>query len=223
MSISHRKRKVFKEHRNGRPKIPCKKGVLRNFTKFTWKHLCQSLYFNEVAGLSPATLLIKRLWHRCFPVKFAKFLRTSFLTEHFQWLLLTAPNFVSVPRLCTIQNASNSLTKAQLRTPFLQNSSQWLLSNVRYFFKKGKNRNNFSYLLWAYYAWNLPVATKLKSFSSIILKKLLESIVQFFRSVIKRSTSTTSATSRQTYTTSGQTDTTNRKTSSTSKKTSTTS
>ena len=28
-----------------------KKGVLRNFTKFTGKHLCQSLLFNKVAGL----------------------------------------------------------------------------------------------------------------------------------------------------------------------------
>ena len=27
-----------------------KKGVLRNFTKFTGKHLCQSLFFNKVAG-----------------------------------------------------------------------------------------------------------------------------------------------------------------------------
>ena len=28
----------------------CKKGVLRNFAKFTGKHLCQSLFFNKVAG-----------------------------------------------------------------------------------------------------------------------------------------------------------------------------
>ena len=51
-----------------------KKGVLRNYAKFVGKHLCQSLFFNKVAGL-PATLLKKRLWHRCFPVNFAKFLR----------------------------------------------------------------------------------------------------------------------------------------------------
>ena len=36
----------------------------------------------------PTTLLKKRTWHRCFPVKFAKFLRTLFLIEHLQWLLL---------------------------------------------------------------------------------------------------------------------------------------
>ena len=51
--------------------------VLRNFTKFTEKYL----------GLS-ATFLKKRLWHRCFPVSFVKFLRTLFLTEQLLWLLL---------------------------------------------------------------------------------------------------------------------------------------
>ena len=49
-----------------------KKGVFRNFAKFTEKHLCQSLFFNKVAGLK------KRPWHRCFHVNFAKFLGTSF-------------------------------------------------------------------------------------------------------------------------------------------------
>ena len=43
----------------------CKKGVLRNFAKLTGKHLCQSLYFNEVACLTVA-----------------------FLTEHLRWLPL---------------------------------------------------------------------------------------------------------------------------------------
>ena len=30
-----------------------KKGVLRNFTKFTGKQLLQKLFFNKVAGLRP--------------------------------------------------------------------------------------------------------------------------------------------------------------------------
>ena len=71
----------------------CEKGVLRNFAKFTGKHLCKSLFFNKVAGLRPATLLKKRLWHRCFSVNFAKFLRTPFLTEHLRWLLLIISNY----------------------------------------------------------------------------------------------------------------------------------
>ena len=65
-----------------------KKSVLRNVAKFTGRHLCQSLFFNQVAGLRPATLLKKRLWHRCFPVNFTKFLRTPILTEHLCWLIL---------------------------------------------------------------------------------------------------------------------------------------
>ena len=53
-----------------------RKGVLRNFGKFMGKHHCQNLFFNKVADLRPATLLKKRLWLRCFPENFAKFLRT---------------------------------------------------------------------------------------------------------------------------------------------------
>ena len=37
------------------------------------KHLCQSLFLNKVAGIRPATLFKKRLWHRCFPVNFETF------------------------------------------------------------------------------------------------------------------------------------------------------
>ena len=33
------------------PEVFCKKGVFRNFAKFTGKCLCQSLFFNRVAGL----------------------------------------------------------------------------------------------------------------------------------------------------------------------------
>ena len=60
----------------------------QNFAKFTGTYLCQSLFFNKVAGLRPATLLKKRLWHRCFPVNFAKFHRTFFLQNRSGRLLL---------------------------------------------------------------------------------------------------------------------------------------
>ena len=47
------------------------------------------IQFTEAAAqLRPATLLKKGLQHRCFPVKFAKFLRKAFFTEHLRWLLL---------------------------------------------------------------------------------------------------------------------------------------
>ena len=74
--------------RSSRPEVFFRKGVLRNFAKFTGKRLCQSLFFNKVAGLRSATVFKKRLWHMCFPVNFAKFLRTLFFIEHLWWLLL---------------------------------------------------------------------------------------------------------------------------------------
>ena len=48
---------------------------INNFAKFT-ENIC-------------ATLLKKRLWHRRFPVNFAKFLTTLFFIEHLWWQLLT--------------------------------------------------------------------------------------------------------------------------------------
>ena len=47
--------------RSSRLEVSCRKGVLRNFTKFTGKHLCQNLFFNKVAGIRPTTLLEMRL------------------------------------------------------------------------------------------------------------------------------------------------------------------
>ena len=64
------------------------KSVLRNFTKFTGKHLCQSISLSKVVGLRSATLLKKRLWHRFFPVNFAKFLRIPLLQNTSGRLLL---------------------------------------------------------------------------------------------------------------------------------------
>ena len=80
--------------RSSRPEVFYKKVVLRNFAKFTRKHLRQRVFFNKVAGLR---LFIKKgLWHRCFLVNFAKFLRTPFVTEHMWWLLLNTVNISDV-------------------------------------------------------------------------------------------------------------------------------
>ena len=43
--------------RSSHSEVFCKIGVLRNFAKFTGKRLCESLFFNNVAGLRAATLL----------------------------------------------------------------------------------------------------------------------------------------------------------------------
>ena len=45
------------------PKVFCKKGVLKNFKKFTGKHLRQNLSFNKVAGTYDNGLRIDRVAH----------------------------------------------------------------------------------------------------------------------------------------------------------------
>ena len=37
----------FKKNRSSRPEVFCKKGVRKNFAKFTGKHLCQSFFFKK--------------------------------------------------------------------------------------------------------------------------------------------------------------------------------
>ena len=58
------------------------KKVFLEISQNSQKHLCQSLFFVPVPCLRPAALLKKRLLQRCFPVNFAKFLRTTSFIEH---------------------------------------------------------------------------------------------------------------------------------------------
>ena len=59
-----------------------KKVVLKNFADFTGKHLCWSLFLIKL--YAPGNCIKKKLQYRCFPEKSAKFLRTTFFTEHLQ-------------------------------------------------------------------------------------------------------------------------------------------
>ena len=71
-------RTSFRRSRSSHRRCSVRKGVLGNFAKFTGKHLY----------LQSATLLKNSLCHRCFPVNFAKFLRTLFLQSTYGRLLL---------------------------------------------------------------------------------------------------------------------------------------
>ena len=64
------------------------KGVLKHFVKFTGKQLYQRSLFNKVVGVSPATLLKRRLWRKCFSVNLTKFLSAAFLRNNSYQLLL---------------------------------------------------------------------------------------------------------------------------------------
>ena len=77
MKISHKNKCVGVSSQ-----IFYKIGVLKSFTNFAGKHLCWSL---SLIKLQTWGLRLQRM---CFPVNFAKFLTTTFLTEHLWWLLL---------------------------------------------------------------------------------------------------------------------------------------
>ena len=86
-------------YRNSHRKGSVRKGVLKNFAKFT-KNTCASLFFNKVASLNPATLLKKRLRPRCFPVNLARSLRISFLEDApgQQLLVISMKNLRNFPK-----------------------------------------------------------------------------------------------------------------------------
>ena len=77
-------------YRNSHMRSSIKKVVLRNFSKFTGKHLCQSLFLNKVAGLRPkaCNFIKKETPAQVFFVNFEKFLRTPFLQNTSGRLLL---------------------------------------------------------------------------------------------------------------------------------------
>ena len=68
----------YKIMKSSRLEVFCKKGVLRNFAKFTGKHLCQGLFFNKVAGLSAATLLKIKILAHVFSCEFCEISKNTF-------------------------------------------------------------------------------------------------------------------------------------------------
>ena len=80
------------------------RGVLEklNISQNSQENTCARFSFLIKLQVLPATSLKKRLWHRCFPVNFAKFLRKPILSEHFRWLLLN---------VAEIWNLKNELIK----------------------------------------------------------------------------------------------------------------
>ena len=80
----------LKQFRNSQRKCSMKKMVLK-ISQNSQGNTSQTLFFKKVADLRSATLLKKRFWCWCFPVNFAKFLRTP----PGGWLPLTVEDFVS--------------------------------------------------------------------------------------------------------------------------------
>ena len=103
-------------------KVFCKKkSVLRNFEKFTGKHLCHSIFFNKVAGLRPKTLLKKTL-AQVFSCEFCGISKNIFSKEHLRTTASAFNQFQAYFRVCKKrQMAGKKLRKCFICSHHLQN------------------------------------------------------------------------------------------------------
>ena len=111
------------------------------------KHLCQSLFFNKYADLRPATLLKKRLWHRCFPVNFVKFLRTPFYIDYLWYLSLELIKRQSCYHIETSQLiccSANQLTDFYMVTTLTFNELMKKEQERKYFFEEKLKKETLS-------------------------------------------------------------------------------
>ena len=108
---------VYSELRGSRLEVFCRKGVLRNFAKFTGKHLRQRLFFNKVAGLC----------------EFCKISKNTFFLQNTSggcfWKLNIANNwylkydhekFADIGKVCSYLSENTRLNRMPLYTLFLQ-------------------------------------------------------------------------------------------------------
>ena len=84
--------------RSSRQEVFCKKGVLKNFTKFKGKHQCQSLFFNKVARSRPVLYLIS--------LYFLELLVAEYLREIINF-------YLSLMFICTIAAFKTSSKKKE--------------------------------------------------------------------------------------------------------------
>ena len=69
-------KQISADYRSSNLRCFVRKGVLRNFAKFTGKHLCQSLFFK------------KETLAQVLSCEFCEIFKSTFFTEHLWWLLL---------------------------------------------------------------------------------------------------------------------------------------
>ena len=79
--------KFLAKYRSNRLEVFCEKVFLK-LPQNSQKRICTGVSFIIKLQASGMKLLKRRLRCRCFPVSFAKILRTPFFIENHQWLLL---------------------------------------------------------------------------------------------------------------------------------------
>ena len=93
-------------NRSSHRKCSVKKAVLENFGKFTRKHLCQSLFFNEAAGTA-CNFIKKETVTQVFFCEFSEIFKNTFLTE----------------QLCTTASAESRKAEKSLKLAITKHNS----------------------------------------------------------------------------------------------------
>ena len=105
------------------------------------ENTCTSLYCNKVTGLRPFNF---QLWHRCFPVNFAKFQRKPFLQNTSGWVFFLIGILTILLPLILRHILRKSFSKWLKRNIYIAPNA--LLNLLRYhkeLWKTKKKKNSF--------------------------------------------------------------------------------
>ena len=103
-----------------KPEVFFKKSRYQKFRKIHRNAPVPESLFNKIAWLRSATLLKRRLWHRCFPVNFAKFLRTLFSQSTSGRLLLPVQSLQAATWFNPCKKQKRSVVTDGFRLQILQ-------------------------------------------------------------------------------------------------------
>ena len=109
------KHSISDSEKNQSPDVFFKKGVLKNFAKFTGKHQCQSLFFDKLQGLGLQLYFKKKTLDQVFSCECSKISNNTFLIEHRWWLLL--PEYASALVSFCITSSLFKLFRCHLNVP----------------------------------------------------------------------------------------------------------
>ena len=115
--------KYFKKIQNSHRRCSVRNGVLRNFAKFTGKHLCQSLYFNKVA----CNFIKIETLAQVFSCEFCDIFKNAFFTEHLQ---------ANASKNKTFEESSKSRGVFTTRVSIYDGAFQWIYLTACYFCSK---------------------------------------------------------------------------------------
>ena len=117
-------------HRSIRPEVFCKKGVLKNFTKFTAKHLGQSLFFFYICRPQACNFIKKETLAQVFSWEFCQTFKNTFVIEDLWCPLLPSQMFlkyssrISIEREILFRFKEAVVQSCSVKTVFLKISQK---------------------------------------------------------------------------------------------------